>query len=235
MSKQIAIAKQTEEVDLSNPKNIMEFANSLKTLILDKKLYTPIQGKNYINVEGWQIAGALVGIRPFVERVEQMQSAPGEYRYRAEVSLRDRDDKIIGYGMALCSNREPGKKSFAEYAVMSMAQTRAVGKALRMNLGWLIKVAGYETTPYEEMEAVEKDRDTESGGTPVVSQKGPSVRDISYAIDRLTFAKDMNELKTIYQSLPHDIMIHKDVVAKKNEMKSKFTPEEKLMIEESGA
>ncbi|MBO7717964.1 hypothetical protein J6S37_00505 [Candidatus Saccharibacteria bacterium] len=235
MGKNIAIARQTDEVSLSNPNDIMKFANSLKTLIMDKKLYTPIQGKNYINVEGWQIAGALVGITPFVEKVEQLQSAPGEYKYRAEVSLRDKEGKTVGYGMALCSNREPGKKGFAEYAVMSMAQTRAVGKALRMSLGWLLKVAGYETTPYEEMEATEVAQKSKEEPQPVVTQKGPSVRDVSYAVDKLGLAKDMAELKEIYKSFPHDIMVHADVVKKKDEMKAGFASEADIMPAESGA
>ena len=32
-----------------------------------------------------------------------------------------------------------------------MAQTRAIGKAYRNLLGWVMKLAGYETTPSEEM------------------------------------------------------------------------------------
>ena len=35
--------------------------------------------------------------------------------------------------------------------MMSMAQTRALGKAYRMALGWIMKMAGYEATPAEEM------------------------------------------------------------------------------------
>jgi hypothetical protein len=33
-----------------------------------------------------------------------------------------------------------------------MAQTRAVSKAFRNVFGWLMKVSGYEATPFEEME-----------------------------------------------------------------------------------
>jgi hypothetical protein len=35
---------------------------------------------------------------------------------------------------------------------MSMAQTRAVGKAYRNILAWIIRAAGYEPTPAEEMD-----------------------------------------------------------------------------------
>ena len=35
-----------------------------------------------------------------------------------------------------------------------MAQTRAIGKAYRNIIGWVMKMAGYEGTPGEEMKAV---------------------------------------------------------------------------------
>ena len=38
-----------------------------------------------------------------------------------------------------------------EYAVRSMAQTRAASKALRMPLGFVMTLGGYEATPEGEM------------------------------------------------------------------------------------
>lgn len=153
MTKTNEIATKTEQVELSSPSDIMNFATSLRDLIVQNKLFTSIKGKNYVNVEGWQIAGAFTGTFPIVESVENL-SDDRVYRYRAEVSLRDKDGNKVGYGVAICTNREAGKTNFDEYAVASMAQTRAVGKAYRMKIGWLLKVAGYETTPAEEMDAV---------------------------------------------------------------------------------
>lgn len=147
------LATKTEQVNLTNPNDILAFANNLKEMVITNKLYTPIQGKNYVNVEGWQIAGAFTGIFPVVEKVENLSDGDF-YKYRAEVSLRNAAGDKVGYGVAICTNREPGKTRFDEYAVASMAQTRAVGKAFRMKIGWLLKVAGYETTPAEEMDAV---------------------------------------------------------------------------------
>lgn len=153
MSKTNEIATKTEQVELTSPSDIMNFATNLRDLIVQNKLFTAIKGKNYVNVEGWQIAGAFTGTFPIVESVENL-SEGNTYKYRAEVSLRDKDGNKVGYGVAICTNKEPGKTGFDEYAVASMAQTRAVGKAYRMKIGWLLKVAGYETTPAEEMDAV---------------------------------------------------------------------------------
>ena len=149
---QTEIAKRTENVNLVNPQDVIGFAGDLKKLIVENKLYTDIRGKNYVNVEGWQIAGAFTGLYPVVEAVENLSDGlQNFYKYRAEVSLRDKEGNKVGYGVAICTNREPGKTGFDEYAVASMAQTRAVGKAFRLKIGWLLKVAGYETTPAEEM------------------------------------------------------------------------------------
>lgn len=147
---QTEIVKRTENVSLANPQDVINFAGELKKLIIENRLYTNIKGKNYVNVEGWQIAGAFTGLYPVVETVQNI-SEPPMVRYRAEVSLRDKEGNKVGYGVAICSNREAGKTGFDEYAVASMAQTRAVGKAFRLKIGWLLKVAGYETTPAEEM------------------------------------------------------------------------------------
>jgi hypothetical protein len=62
----------------------------------------------------------------------------------------------MGRGIAICSNKEAIKRNFEEYAIASMAQTRAEGKAYRMLLSWLISAAGYETTPAEEADGYER-------------------------------------------------------------------------------
>jgi len=153
MEKTTELAKKTENVSLANPQAVIEFASELKRIIVDNKLYTDIRDKNYVNVEGWQIAGAFTGLYPVVELVEKIADT-AKIKYRAEVSLRDKDGNKVGYGVAICSNGEAGKTNFDEYAVASMAQTRAVGKAFRLKIGWLLKIAGYETTPAEEMDTV---------------------------------------------------------------------------------
>ena len=153
MTQEKSLSTKEDNFDLAKPSDIMEFANNLKSIIVEKKLYVNIRGKNYPLVEGWQIAGAFTGTFPIVEKVENL-SEGNNYKYRAEVSLRDKDGNKVGYGVAFCTNREAGKTGFDEYAVASMAQTRAVGKAFRMKLGWLLKIAGYEATPAEEMDTI---------------------------------------------------------------------------------
>lgn len=214
MTKTNEIATKTEQVELASPQAVLEFANQLKKLIVDNHLYTDIKGKNYVNVEGWQIAGAFIGISPTVEVVENLSQGTF-YKYRAEVSLRDKEGNKVGYGVAICTNKEAGKHNFDEYAVCSMAQTRAIGKAYRMRIGWLLKVAGYETTPAEEMDAVME------ANIEKPKKMTFSMREVSYAMDSLEQAKTIDDLKAKFNALG-DIKKHAYVIAKKDEMKARL-------------
>lgn len=205
MGKTNEIATTTAQIELTNPNSIMAFATNIKELIVQNKLYTDIKGKNYVNVEGWQIAGAFTGVFPVVEKVENLSE--GEiYKYRAEVSLYDQGGAKVGSGVAICTNKEAGKKNFDEYAVASMAQTRAVGKAFRMKIGWLLKIAGYETTPAEEMDAVEAQ----------TVEKSKS--DVELAKDKLSKCKDLTELKSTFVQLG-SLARNDEVIRFKNIMK----------------
>jgi len=148
MSKELTISKS---YDIAKPGEVVDMASILKKHVIDQKLYTTIAAKNYVQVEGWQFAGGLMGLYPRVATVENLSKAD-EIKWRADVELvRLSDDKIISRGFAICSSKELKKKGFDEYAILSMAQTRAVGKAYRNIVGWVMKLAGYEGTPSEEM------------------------------------------------------------------------------------
>ncbi len=130
---------------------MVEMAKVLKQHIITHKLYTNIVGKNYAHVEGWQFAGGLMGIVPRVSAVENLSQGQ-ETKWKADVELVNiKTGEVVSRGFAICSNKESKKKSFDEYAVLSMAQTRAIGKAYRNIAGWVMKLAGYEATPSEEM------------------------------------------------------------------------------------
>jgi hypothetical protein len=132
--------------------DVMDLSNVLRSHIKEQKLYTMIREKAYAHVEAWQMAGACFGLYPVVESCDDITTEPGVWKYRAVVAIMDRDNNVKGRGIAICSKAESRKSSFDEYAIASMAQTRAVGKAFRLLIGWVLKTAGYETTPAEEMD-----------------------------------------------------------------------------------
>ncbi len=157
-TKEITKKAKVESFDISRSDETLDLAKDLAKFIKDNKLSTTVQGKEFVNVEGWQYAGSRLGIVPIVEHVINVGS-PEELKYQAKVTLFDiRHGVTVGAGFAVCSNKESGKKFYQEFAIMSMAQTRAIGKAYRNCLAWIIRAAGYEPTPAEEM-----DYDTNKG------------------------------------------------------------------------
>ncbi|WP_181308204.1 hypothetical protein [Rufibacter sp. XAAS-G3-1] len=141
-----------ESFDISRSDETMHLAVDLAKFIKENRLYQNIQGKEYVNVEGWQYAGSRLGILPVVDALTNMSDST-EIKYMAKVNLLNlRTEQIVGAGFALCSNKEQGRKYYQEYAIASMAQTRAIGKAYRNILAWIIRAAGYEPTPAEEMD-----------------------------------------------------------------------------------
>ncbi|WP_345158135.1 hypothetical protein [Pontibacter saemangeumensis] len=143
---------KVESYDIAKSDETLHLAVDLAKFIKENRLYQNIQGKEYVNVEGWQYAGSRLGILPVVEHVVNI-STEDEIKYQAKVNLLDlRSQQVVGAGFAICSNREQGKKYYQEFAIASMAQTRAIGKAYRNILAWIIRAAGYEPTPAEEMD-----------------------------------------------------------------------------------
>lgn len=145
------LTTREDYVNVKSLKDVTAFSKELKGYIINQSLYTPIQNKNYVNVEGWEFAGAAMGIFPQVTEVADL-SKDDETKYRVKVELlRVTDDKIVGMAYAVCSSKEKGRGGNDEFVILSMAQTRATGKAFRLCIGWVMKLAGYEAVPTEEM------------------------------------------------------------------------------------
>lgn len=163
-----------ESYDIAKSDETMHLAVDLAKFIKENNLYQNIQGKEYVNVEGWQYAGSRLGILPVVEQVTNM-STDTELKYQAKVNLLNlRTEQVVGAGFAICSNKEQGKKYYQEFAIASMAQTRAIGKAYRNALAWIIRAAGYEPTPAEEMDYAGNTPDTKAEQPKVATAAAPT-------------------------------------------------------------
>ena len=151
-----------ENLSLTKPEQALQVASTLQAFVLERKLTANIQGKNYPLVEAWQFAGSQLGLIPVVKEVKNL-STDSEIKYEAFVEvLRLQDGLVMSRGYAVCSNKENSKRRFDEYAIASMAQTRAVGKAYRNILAFLMKAAGFEATPAEEMDFIKDEVGDES-------------------------------------------------------------------------
>ena len=137
---------------LINKDSMLQLASELSKLIKEKGLSSNIQGKQFVNVEGWQFAGASLGLMPIITSTQDLSNETA-IKYMATCEVRNiTTGQLVATGIALCSNAEKTKRYFDEYAILSMAQTRAIGKAYRNLLAWLMKAAGFEATPAEEMD-----------------------------------------------------------------------------------
>lgn len=133
---------------LAKPQEVKQMAIVLKDYIVKNNLSVKIVNKDYVMVEGWQFAGGLLGLMPRIVKVEKLDEM--KWLAQAEI-INSKTGQVVSTGYALCSKSESKKASFDEYALLSMAQTRAIGKAYRNLIGWVVKMSGFEATPAEEM------------------------------------------------------------------------------------
>jgi hypothetical protein len=127
----------------------LEIATRLGEVVERAGLYSTIQGNRFVNAEGWALLGQALGVYPIVVRLERLPEEPEAYE--AEVELRTRDGALVGNGISEVSVLEARWANAERHALKSMAQTRATSRAYRLALGFVMKTAGFEATPMEEM------------------------------------------------------------------------------------
>lgn len=197
--------------ELINKDSMLQLSNELSKLIKEKGLSSNIQGKQFVNVEGWQFAGASLGLMPIITETTDLTrrgTEPGqvEIKYMAKCEVRNiNTGQLVATGIALCSNFERTKKGFDEYAILSMAQTRAIGKAYRNLLAWLMKAAGFEATPAEEMDFAVAEEPKKPTKKPVVEVEAEEYeQDIDRAlvmgeIGKATKVKQLTDIYFAYK------------------------------------
>lgn len=198
--------------DLINSDSMLNLSKDLAKLIKEKGLSSNIQGKQFVNVEGWQFAGASLGLMPIITETTDLTrrgTEPGqvEIKYMAKCEVRNiNTGQLVATGVAICSNFEHSKKRFDEYAILSMAQTRAIGKAYRNLLAWLMKAAGFEATPAEEMDfAVETPKKpsqtVQEVVAEIVEEEEVDIDAIKAEIANCTKVKQLTDLYFGYKQL----------------------------------
>lgn len=121
-------------------------ATALASVIDERRLFSNIGGKKHVQVEGWTLLGSMLGVFAEIE-----WSRPLDNGWEARAVARTLNGNVVGAAEAMCTTSEGRWGRADAYAVRSMAQTRAVSKALRMPLGFIMHLAGYSATPAEEM------------------------------------------------------------------------------------
>lgn len=140
-----------------------EVSKLLADIVTKCKLYVVVNGNKYVFVTGWNIMLSMLGIvaKPIINEGVIRKD---EISYRCLVELSSaKSGNVIGSGWGFCSSKEPRRSKDIEHCIQSMAQTRALGKAARLSFAWIMKLAGYEPTPAEEMEGI----DASSSNVPI--------------------------------------------------------------------
>ena len=138
-------------------------ANHLAPLVREQGLTVKgLNGRNkdaeYVTVEGWEVLGTFLGIVPVTTVIEDIKNDKGRIvGYKARATLYQNpvieNDEIVGGTVIARAEATADKSGFQKdlFAIASMAQTRALGKAYRMGLAWVMKMAGFEGTFAEDM------------------------------------------------------------------------------------
>ena len=175
-----------------------ETADALARVIRDKQLFKRIGEKNHVLVEGWTLLGSMLGVFPVTVWSRRTEHDEG---WEARVEARTLVGAVVGAAEAECLRSEKiwghspinryGKplEPRDDYALRSMAQTRATSKALRQPLGFVVTLAGFDPTPAEEMPR-------EPIQDQVVNPKGVAVPK--------SWAK-LTELVSAYDQAVHDV------------------------------
>ena len=124
-------------------------AGALKGAIDAGGMVQKIGRNEHVRVEGWQTLGSMLGIAPYVVWTRKIEDG-----WEARAEARTVDGRVVSAAEAMVTTRERNWKDAEEYAVRSMAQTRAISKALRGPLSFVVTLAGYSGTPAEEMSGV---------------------------------------------------------------------------------
>jgi len=136
-----------------DPVAVVERASVIATALADvirrRHLFKHIGQSDHVFVEGWTLLGSMLGV--FAE-VEWSRPLDGTYEgWEARAVARTLAGRTVGAAESMCSRGEGKWRTSDDYAIRSMAQTRAVSKALRLPLGFIMELAGYSATPAEEL------------------------------------------------------------------------------------
>ena len=132
----------------------------------------------HITAEGWTTLGGMLGVVPVVVWTRPNETGDG---YVARVEARTLDGRVVGAAESECSRAERKWKTADPYAIRSMAQTRAIGRALRAPLGQIVVLAGYEARRPRRSPAI-AEPEREAGAVRDRSTDEASSRDRSRSV-----------------------------------------------------
>lgn len=158
---ELAIVDQDNGSALSIPqvqkehlKNAAALAADVAKIVRDNGLSKNFGGaKDHVFVEGWLTISRVNNEAPHA-KIEAVETH-GEFEViKARAWITDAHGNVVSEADGYCSVEEKNWKGKPFYARASMAQTRAIGKAMRLRHAWVMVMAGFSPTPAEEMDGI---------------------------------------------------------------------------------
>lgn len=142
-----------------DPEEQLAFAQKSSSALMEVMKQKPkkviINGEQYLEFEDWQTVGRFYGAsvgtewtKPIMKENEEGKEIIHGYEARSYVKMNGVE---ISTAENMCTRDEKLWSKRDDYALRSMAQTRASAKALRNVFAWVVVLAGFRATPSEEM------------------------------------------------------------------------------------
>ena len=150
----VPVEESSFDLATASPVRAMEHAQEVVQFMSSKctgsQYIALIQGRKYPKVEWWTTVGMSLGLFPAEVVSERFDMEKNHYGYRSVVEVLHKG-QVVTRASAICTTEESAWGKRDEYAVKSMATTRATGKAYRIGLSGLAVLAGLEPTPADEI------------------------------------------------------------------------------------
>lgn len=192
---------------------VAELASAITDEVRRHSWIVDIRGKKgqrseHPTIEAWTYAGGLAGVFAVVTHTERVKY-DGVHGWEARAEARTMAGNVVGAADGLCMANEPRWSDTEEHARKSMAQTRAMSRALAGPLRFLMEQAGFSGTPAEDLNDGGKragDGARTSDRADTRGKQGPTDRQIGMAcglFKRLEAAGALSIEKTLPQLVEH--------------------------------
>lgn len=145
-----------------------EVVRKIKDYIIKYPYVWTKGNKSYVPIEGWQYAASLMGLSA---KVTEVYAVPEKNGWMAKAEVVNQTGVVVCSGFGFVGRDEEKWARSTESDLESFAQTKAISRALRNGISYLIKAAGYSTTPAEEMYGMK-------GNYKSMNSKKPNLRPI---------------------------------------------------------
>jgi hypothetical protein len=153
--------------------------------------------KSYVPIEGWQYAASLMGLSA---RVTETYPIPEKNGWMSKAEVVNQNGVVVCSGFGFVGRDEEKWAKSTESDLESFAQTKAVSRALRNCLSYLIKAAGYSTTPAEEMYGL-KGASKSMGAKKTTLRPVQGIPDSDFIFDRPEYRPEMPVQKPIEKAV----------------------------------